>query len=115
MEGELGVRKRNSTNFQNETMILTDCPIYNSTRLIAARWRTHILWFLRNGPLRFSEVKRSIPLATERMIALRLNDLVVDGLVEKTSEPASARYRLTRNGKKLVPVLEQLLSLKLDR
>lgn len=103
------MRKQTSTNYQNEEKVLETCPIYSATRLISSRWRTHILWFLRKGPLRFGQIRREIPLATERMIALRIQDLQKDGLIEKVLDKDLIVYRLSKKGQKLIPVLRALL------
>ena len=105
------MRKMTSTNSQNEITILAECPIYSSTKLISARWKTHILWFLRKAPLRFGEIRRSIPLATERMIALRLQELVADKLIGKIEKKEQIVYQLTPKGKRLIPVLAQLFKI----
>ncbi|MDH4468557.1 MAG: helix-turn-helix domain-containing protein [Bacteriovoracaceae bacterium] len=102
------MRKQSSTNFQNEIKIMEDCPIYKTIYLISARWKAHVIWFLKDRPLRFGEIVNSIPLATERMIALRIQDLLKDQLIERLEKANHIFYRLTGRGKKLVPVLHEL-------
>ncbi len=106
------MRKKTSTNYLNEEKVLIDCPIYAATQLISARWRSHILWFLRKGPQRFGQIRKSVPIATERMIALRLRDLLNDGLIEKIEGNESFTYKLTKKGKQLIPILEALFKVK---
>jgi len=105
------VRKTNSTNFENESQVMATCPIYRSTRLIAGRWRTHILWLLNERPMRFSEICHLIPLATERIVALRIRELMEDSLIEAFGGASGKSYRLTPEGDKLIPILQQLVEL----
>lgn len=44
------------------------CPIDAMLSVVDGRWKGTILWRLSNGPLRTSELRRSIPEITERML-----------------------------------------------
>ena len=48
-----------------------------------AVWKGTILWRLQGGPRRTSELKRSIPGITERMLIRHLQELVADGIVKR--------------------------------
>ncbi len=70
-----------------------------------------ILWRLLDGPRRTSELKRSIPGITERMLIRHLQDLVADGIVERDDKktiPPCVYYSLSAYGQTLAPVVEMM-------
>lgn len=61
---------------------------------------------------RFSEINRSIPTISERMLALTLRNLERDGLVTRElfpEVPPRVEYELTAMGKSLLPALQGLV------
>lgn len=61
--------------------------------------------------MRTSELRRSIPGITERMLIRHLQDLVRDGIIERieaSATPARVHYQLTPYGLTLAPHLEAL-------
>jgi len=49
-----------------------ECPVDAMMRVMDGRWKGTILWRLQDGPRRTSELKRSIPGITERMLIRHL-------------------------------------------
>jgi DNA-binding HxlR family transcriptional regulator len=81
-------------------------------RLVGKRWTLPILAALLHGPARFSEVARSVPGLSERVMSERLQELCEAGLVERQADPGpppGTRYRLTPSGERLRPAVESLL------
>ena len=77
--------------------------------VIDGRWKGTILWRLSEGPMRTSELRRSIPGITERMLIRHLQELVHDGILvrqQARSTPPCVRYSISDYGLTLVPVLE---------
>ncbi|HEX4020439.1 MAG TPA: helix-turn-helix domain-containing protein [Acidobacteriaceae bacterium] len=90
---------------------VSPCPIDAMLSVIDGRWKGTILWRLMDGPLRTSELRRSIPEITERMLIRHLQELVRDGIVmrnEAKSVPPCVRYSISEYGMTLVPVLETI-------
>lgn len=88
---------------------ISPCPIDAMLSVIDGRWKGTILWRLLDGPLRTSELRRSIPGITERMLIRHLHELVRDGILlrhEERSVPPCVRYSISAYGMTLVPVLE---------
>jgi DNA-binding HxlR family transcriptional regulator len=88
---------------------VSPCPIDATLSVIDGRWKGTILWRLMDGPLRTSELRRSIPEMTERMLIRHLHDLVRDGILRRHDErsiPPVVRYSISAYGMTLVPVLE---------
>lgn len=85
------------------------CPIDAMLSVIDGRWKGTILWRLSEGPMRTSELRRSIPGITERMLIRHLHELVRDGILLRRQEraiPPCVRYSISKYGLTLVPVLE---------
>ena len=94
-----------------------DCPVEGFQSLISGKYRLRILWELRNGPLRYGELKIAIAASIEnKSIAARVlsRDLEerpcssFDGrAVANFSAPVPLRveYSLTDVGKTFIPLL----------
>jgi DNA-binding HxlR family transcriptional regulator len=63
------------------------CALDVTMHFIGGKWKTVVLWYLRNGRKRFSELKRHIPDITEKMLSLQLKQLEADGFIGKTIYP----------------------------
>lgn len=77
--------------------------------LIGRRWNGVILQRLLGGPLRFSEIRRSVPNLTDAMLSQRLRELEDADVVERVvadERPVQVSYQLTPIGERLAPVLE---------
>lgn len=90
---------------------ISECPIDAMLSVIDGRWKGTILWRLSEGPMRTSELRRSIPGITERMLIRHLQDLVSDGILirrARRSIPPCVHYSISKYGWTLVPVLETI-------
>lgn len=88
---------------------ISPCPIDAMLSVIDGRWKGTILWRLCDGPMRTSELHRSIPEMTERMLIRHLQELVSDGILVRHEErrvPPCVRYSISEYGWTLTPVLE---------
>jgi DNA-binding HxlR family transcriptional regulator len=54
---------------------------------IGDKWSLYVVSMLEPGPLRFSQLKRTIPGISQRMLTLTLRGLERDGLVTRTVYP----------------------------
>ncbi|MGO8718299.1 MAG: winged helix-turn-helix transcriptional regulator [Acidobacteriaceae bacterium] len=88
---------------------ISECPIDAMLSVVDGRWKGTILWRLVDGPMRTSELHRSIPGITERMLIRHLQELVRDGILVRQQEstvPPRVRYSISEYGRTLLPVLE---------
>lgn len=88
---------------------ISPCPIDAMLSVVDGRWKGTILWRLSEGPMRTSELRRSIPGITERMLIRHLQDLVQDGILVRQRDadtPRNVRYSISEYGLTLTPVLE---------
>jgi DNA-binding HxlR family transcriptional regulator len=90
---------------------ISPCPIDSMLSVIDGRWKGTILWRLLGGPMRTSELRRSIPGITERMLIRHLHEMVGDGILmrhENGSVPPHVCYSISPYGMTLAPVLEKI-------
>jgi DNA-binding HxlR family transcriptional regulator len=88
---------------------ISSCPIDAMLSVVDGRWKGTILWRLSERPMRTSELRRSIPGITERMLIRHLHELVQDGILvrrQKTTVPPCVHYSISTYGETLLPVLE---------
>src|SRR5688500_19909997 len=87
------------------------CPIEDVMRVLSGRWPTLLLYYLKDGTKRFSDLRRDNPTVSHRMLALELRKLEQAGIVRRTEQPGYPRhvsYDLTAAGLKLVPLIDAL-------
>jgi DNA-binding HxlR family transcriptional regulator len=66
------------------------------------KWSVLVIMMLRDGPKRFSELKREVVGISQRMLTLTLRALERDGVVRRTvftTVPPSVEYELTDLGR----------------
>ena len=59
------------------------CPVEATIQLIGGKYKAVILWHLMNKTLRYSEIHKLIPKATDKMLAQQLRELEKDGLINR--------------------------------
>jgi DNA-binding HxlR family transcriptional regulator len=83
-------------------------------RILEGRWKLVILFHLFGGHVRrFSELRRSIPAVSEKMLTQQLRQLERDGVVRRFVHhqvPPQVEYSLTDWGQALCPALDALLT-----
>lgn len=87
------------------------CAMDVTMKFLGGKWKTVVLWYLRNRTMRFGELKKQIPEITEKMLSIQLKSLAEDGLVVRRvypEVPLRVEYSLTEFGKSVVPVLESI-------
>lgn len=80
---------------------------------VGDKWSVFIVGMLGDGPLRFSELRRSIEGISQRMLTLTLRGLERDGLVKRTvtpTNPPRVDYELTKAGRTLLEPVQALAS-----
>jgi DNA-binding HxlR family transcriptional regulator len=88
------------------------CAMDVTMRYIGGKWKTVVLWYLRNDKKRFSELKSQMPQITEKMLSIQLKQLEEDGLIKRkvytSKPPLKVEYSLTEFGKSLLPLLNEI-------
>ena len=89
----------------------TSCGLEISLKIMGGKWKPLILYHLQNGPLRFSEIKRSMGSISEKVLIQQLRDLVAINVLNRHDYkcvPPMVDYSLTPFGETLVQALVPL-------
>ena len=89
-----------------------DCPLTECLAVIGGAWTPNIIWYLRSGPRRFSELKIDIPGVSAKVLTTRLRELESSGVVSrdvKPTSPPSVEYALTDLGLELMPAIDAIV------
>ena len=89
-----------------------ECPSRSVLNHISSRWGVLVLLALRDGTLRFGELKRAIGGISEKMLSQTLSALERDGFVLRTAHaviPPHVDYQLTTLGDGLTEHVEDLI------
>lgn len=80
--------------------------------IIGGKWKTVVLYYLRDKTMRYNELRKSMPTASERTLSLQLKALERDGLITRkvytSKPPLKVEYSLTDFGKTLTPLIQAI-------
>jgi DNA-binding HxlR family transcriptional regulator len=74
---------------------------------IGGKWKAMLVWELRYGPKRFSDLKSDVQDITQKMLTQSLVEMQEDGLLVRKSFPQippRVEYTLTSLGESLIPI-----------
>ncbi len=87
------------------------CPVDLTLSVIGGRWKGLVFWNLREGSKRYGEMKKILVGINDKMLTQVLRELEASGIVNRKVFEESipkVEYSLTDEGKKLLPVMEQM-------
>jgi DNA-binding HxlR family transcriptional regulator len=88
------------------------CPqFHEAIELIGKRWTGAIVCALTERPMRYGELRKTVPGLSDRLLSQRLRELEEQGLVEREVEaatPVRVTYSLTAVGEDLGPSIREL-------
>ncbi len=88
------------------------CPMQHLLNLLTGPWTTYILWLLSSqGPQRFGQLKKHIPQISSKVLTERLRLLEKEKIIDRFQEesiPPKVTYSLTKRGKQLDKILDQI-------
>ena len=91
--------------------LVSRCPIEEAMQVLSGRWPTLLLYYMKDGTKRFSDLQRDNPTISPKMLALELRKLESAGIVQRTEfggYPLRVDYQLTPAGLRLVPLIDAL-------
>ena len=99
--------------------LFPQCPVRNVLSRIGDSWSLLVLLALHEKAkaMRFSDLCRAIPDVSQKMLTSTLRKLEADDLLSRTiyrEVPPRVEYKLTKRGKTLIPLLNQLVDWSLD-
>jgi DNA-binding HxlR family transcriptional regulator len=101
------LRMRKSTVRRPEEL----CPIGTCMRVLGGAWTPNVIWYLSEGPRRFSELKADMAPISAKVLSTRLKELEQKGVVTRNvmdTSPPSVEYALTDLGAELVPAIRSI-------
>jgi DNA-binding HxlR family transcriptional regulator len=88
------------------------CPSRHTLEHVTGRWGTLIMLALRDGPVRFNELRRRVDGVSEKMLSQGLQALERDGFVVRevqSTMPPRVEYQLTPLGRQTSDRLKDLV------
>lgn len=89
----------------------TGCGLNATLRVISGKWKPLVLFFLRDGPKRYGELKRLIPGVSDKVLIQSLKDLAADRVLVRADYqevPPRVDYALTSLGRSLADAIMPL-------
>ena len=88
------------------------CSLGFSMNVIGSKWGAIILWYiLKRQPIRYGQLKKSIPNISHKILSQELKKLEMDNLIERipyTTIPPKVEYIPTDRGRSLENILTEL-------
>ncbi len=95
------------------------CPVEFALRILGGKWRGSVLYQLKDGGLRFNELKLRVQDAvidyedadnflSNKVLSSHLKALMIYQLIEKRTEGETMIYELSSTGQELLPILIDL-------
>ena len=93
------------------------CPLELVHDIVKGKWKTIIIFQLRNGICSFSELHYSIAGITQKMLLEQLHELKDFGLIDKITYdgyPLKVEYFLTKRGEKMLSAIKIMQEIGID-
>jgi DNA-binding HxlR family transcriptional regulator len=86
------------------------CSTEFTLAVLGGKWKTVILCYLTRRPCRYSELRRLMPMVSDKVLTERLRDLLSAGLISHRQGGGASpgTYSLAAKGRSLSKVLHQL-------
>ena len=92
-------------------------PVEFALDKIGGTWKMPLLWRLRKKVMRYSELKRSIPQISDKMLTTQLRDLEANGFIHRkvyAVVPPKVEYSITERGLRVIPIIETIRNYGLE-
>ncbi|WJY27613.1 MULTISPECIES: winged helix-turn-helix transcriptional regulator [Sporosarcina] len=97
---------------ESEKVEVSQCKVEEALGIVVGKWKpVIILHLMHEGTKRFSELKRSMPGITQKMLTKQLRELEDEDIIERTvypQVPPKVEYSMTEYGLTLGPILEAM-------
>ena len=95
-------------NYTEKDMMYVQDTLY----VLGGKWKLLIILALSNGDNRFTEIRKSIPKITTRMLSKELKELEINKLIARTVHddyPVWIEYSFTEYSKALAPIIAEMI------
>jgi DNA-binding HxlR family transcriptional regulator len=89
-----------------------ECPLTECMAFLGGAWTPNIIWYLREGPRRFNELRGDVVGISAKVLSQRLHRLEADAVVERRvmpTAPPTVEYELTDLGRELLPAVDAIV------
>jgi DNA-binding HxlR family transcriptional regulator len=89
------------------------CSVCITQKIVRGKWKLVIIWLLRDGKKRFSELQKNMPQIKQSYLTHQLRELETDGLVHREVYnviPPKVEYSLTQRGTNFLSVMDSMNS-----
>ena len=87
------------------------CPVTTTLSVIGGKWKPIILYAIKEETKRFSQIKKLIPVISQKMLTQQLRELQEDGVIHREVYPVvppKVEYTLTGYGRTLMPIMDAM-------
>lgn len=87
------------------------CSLGLTIDLIGGKWKLMILWYLIDGPKRFTELRNSIPSITQKILTEQLRELESSKIISRkvyATVPPAVEYSMTKYGESFTPIIHDM-------
>ncbi|MCD8081131.1 MAG: helix-turn-helix transcriptional regulator [Bacteroides sp.] len=94
--------------FQGEEYI---CSLELAMNIIGGKWKTMIVYHLKDGPMRSGELQRTLPHVSNKMFTQATRELEKNGLIKRVIYavvPPKVEYQLTEIGESVLLIVLDL-------
>ena len=104
----------------SKSTTICGCPVTATAfqKMISGKYKLRIMWDLKDGPLRYGEIRSGLLRGAEgtqeiapRVLSRELKALTHTGLIDRKDYgvvPPKVEYRLTRKGQSFIPVISAI-------
>ena len=92
------------------------CALGECMAMIGGAWTPNVIWYLSQGPRRYSELKSDLTGISSKTLSLRLKQLEANKLISRVvmaTSPPTVEYSLTELGLELKPAIDAIVSVGL--
>jgi len=88
-----------------------DCPLQLVMEQLGGKWKTPILWRLKDKTMRYGELRKDILNISDRTLTAQLKRLEADGYISRKVYPVvppKTEYSLTQQGIEIIELLTSI-------
>lgn len=84
------------------------CPIAKASEVLGERWTHLVIREIGVGSESFNDIRKGVPLMSPSLLSTRLKSLERAGVIQREATNGHVKYRLTRAGEELMPIILQM-------
>ncbi|MCM2277414.1 MAG: helix-turn-helix transcriptional regulator [Oligoflexia bacterium] len=88
------------------------CPLEECLKFLSGAWTHKIVWYLRDGPRRFGDLRRDLGTISSKVLTDRLREMERQGVITRTvlpTSPVTVEYALTELGHEFRPIFRAMI------